>query len=131
MGTYKVADDKCNPDKECYCFAYNQGKVLLNSITVKTKTGGCPEGCDKEGVVVHLQGERNSHYPGDLPCSTHLLDHTTTKDFDGSSGGRASFDGKLNGRSDDGEEGMMGECYEVISSSNPLSVYPPMCILRS
>ena len=108
-----------------------QGKVLLNSITVKTRTGGCPEGCDKEGVVVHLQGERNSHYPGGLPCSTHLLDHTATKDFDGSNGGRASFDGKLNGRSDAGEEGMMGECYEMISPSNPLSAYLPTCILRS
>ena len=35
LGTFKVSEEKCNPSMECYCYRNNQGKVLLNSITVR------------------------------------------------------------------------------------------------
>ena len=113
LGMFKVSEEKCNPNKECYCYRYNQGKVLLNSITVQTKVG-CSDDCSSEGVVVSLRGERNLHYPKGLPCSTRVLDHQSTIDFDGSKGGRARFDGRLNGAEDFEEEAMLGDCYQVI-----------------
>ena len=30
LGTFKVSEEKCHPSMECYCYRYNQGKVLLN-----------------------------------------------------------------------------------------------------
>ena len=113
LGTFKVSEEKCNPNMECYCYRYNQGKVLLNSITVQTKVG-CTDGCSKEGVVVSLRGERSLHYPKGLPCSTRLLDHASTIDFDGTNR-KTIFDGKLNGTENFEEEAMLGDCYQVIS----------------
>ena len=112
LGTLKVSEEKCNPNMECYCYGHNKGKVLLNSITVQTKVG-CSNGCSKEGVVVSLRGERNLHYPKGLPCSTRKLDHASTIDFDGSGGGGARFDGRLDGGENFEEEAMLGDCYQV------------------
>ena len=113
FGTFKVSERKCQRNMECYCYRYNQGKVLLNSITVQTKVG-CTDGCSKEGVVVSLRGERSLHYPKGLPCSTRLLDHASTIDFDGTNR-KTIFDGKLNGTENFEEEAMLGDCYQVIS----------------
>ena len=118
LGTFKVSEEKCDPNMECYCYRYNQGKVLLNSITVQTKIG-CSDGCSNEGVVVSLRGERNFHYPKGFPCSTKLLDHASTFDFDGSKGGRARFDGRLDGAEDFEEEAMLGDCYQVRETLSP------------
>ena len=130
LGTFKVSEEKCNPDRECYCYRFSQGKVLINSITVQTKVG-CSGGCSNEAVVVSLRGERNFHYPKGLPCSTRPLDHASTIDFDGSEGGRARFDGRLDGAENYQEEAMLGDCYQVRLISKPLAFQVRPCLLSS
>jgi len=87
------------------------GKVLVESITVRTKTG-CTD-CSEEGVSLSLLGEKNGNYLDGVPCSTKILDHAATTDYDGSNGSWARFDGTLNGAPDDDEKDMMGGCYEA------------------
>ena len=98
---------------------YPPGKVLIESITVRTKTG-CSD-CSKEGVTLSLLGEKNGHYLDGVPCATRTLDHSGSTDYDGSNGSSARFDGTLGGTENDAERTMMGGCYQV-SSIHILSV---------
>ena len=98
----------CQGDHLCQAPA---GRVLIESITVSTKTG-CTD-CSKEGVTLTLLGEKNGNFEHGVPCSTRTLDHASTIDYDGSNGSKARFDGTLNGATDDQEKGMMGGCYGV------------------
>jgi len=88
-----------------------QGKVLIESITVNTKTG-CAD-CSSEGVTLSILGEKNGNYLDGVPCSTKILDHAASVDYDGSNGSWARFDGKVNGAVDKAEKEMMGGCYEA------------------
>ena len=90
---------------------YPSGKVLIESITVRTKTG-CSD-CSNEGVTLSLLGEKNGNYLDGVPCATRTLDHSGTTDYDGSNGSRARFDGTLGGSENDAERTMMGGCYQV------------------
>ena len=90
---------------------YPPGKVLIESITVRTKTG-CSD-CSKEGVTLSLLGEKNGNYLNGVPCATRTLDHSGSTDYDGSNGSAARFDGTLGGAENDAERTMMGGCYQV------------------
>jgi len=73
-------DTSCAPGYICEqgeCKA-RPGKVLLNSITIRTED--CKE-CKEEGVILTLYGERVIGLPEGVPCTTELLDHTDTRDF--------------------------------------------------
>ena len=102
------SDYKCSQDHIC---GAPPGKVLIQSITVRTKTG-CSD-CSKEGVTLSLRGEKNANAVDGVPCSTKTLDHSGTTDYDGSNGSAARFDGTLNGAENDAERTMMGGCYQV------------------
>ena len=108
-----VTDKNCPGGYTCqdHICEYPPGKVLIESITVRTKTG-CSD-CSKEGVTLSLLGEKNGHYLDGVPCSTRTLDHSGTTDYDGSNGSRARFDGTLGGAENDAERTMMGGCYQV------------------
>ena len=116
-----VTDANCPGGYTCqdHICEYPPGKVLIESITVRTKTG-CSD-CSKEGVTLSLLGEKNSHYLDGVPCSTRTLDHSGTTDYDGSNGSSARFDGTLGGTENDAERTMMGGCYQV-GSNNTTSV---------
>jgi len=102
------SDYKCSQDHIC---GAPPGKVLIQSITVRTKTG-CSD-CSKEGVTLSLRGEKNANAVDGVPCSTKTLDHSGTTDYDGSNGSAARFDGTLNGAENDAERTMMGGCYQA------------------
>merc|ERR1711962_413038 len=73
-------DTSCAPGYICEqgeCKA-RPGKVLLNSITIRTED--CTD-CTQEGVILTLFGERVIGLPEGVPCTTELLDHTDTRDF--------------------------------------------------
>ena len=108
-----VTDANCPGGYTCqdHICEYPPGKVLIESITVRTKTG-CSD-CSKEGVTLSLLGEKNGNYLDGVPCATRTLDHSSTTDYDGSNGSRARFDGTLDGAENDAERTMMGGCYQV------------------
>ena len=109
-----MADDNCPSGYTCdsnHMCNYPPGKVLIDSITVRTKTG-CTD-CSKEGVTLSLLGEKNGNYLNGVPCSTKTLDHDATIDYDGAAGGRSRYDGTISGVEDDGEKNMMAGCYMV------------------
>jgi len=85
------------------------GKVLLNSISVKTES--CDE-CTKEGVKLTLLGERiggsNGELPAPVPCTTEVLDNKDSRDF--GKGQTTTWSGQGNG---DGLGQQMGSCYEA------------------
>jgi len=78
------------------------GSVLINSITVKTKS--C-DGCDasNEGISLTLLGQQTVGFVDGLPCTASNLDHSAITDF---AGGDARFGGAA-------DEETMGGCYEA------------------
>jgi len=84
------------------------GKVLIDSITIKTST--C-DGCTSEGVTAVLKGEPVVGYPYGVPCATNVLDRAGSTEF--GSGASARFDGQLNGAQNDEEEAMIGGCFHA------------------
>jgi len=102
--------DNCPSGYTCnqhHCEA-KPGKVLLNSITIKTDS--CT-GCTSEGVTAILYGEKVPDFPEGLPCETNVLDRAGSTEF--GAGGSAKFDGTLNGSPNDVEEGMMKGCFHA------------------
>jgi len=100
-----VTTDNCPASYTCsnnVCQA-SPGSVLINSITVKTKS--C-SGCDgsAEGLTVTLKGQISVGYENGLPCTANLLDHEGVTDY--VPGQEAVFGGE-----DDQET--MGGCYEA------------------
>ena len=82
------------------------GKVLLNSVTIKTEScTGCSQ--ESEGVVVRLVGQRDKENPNGYKCTTAPLNHQDQEDFTGG-GGVARFSGDTRE-----EERMMGGCARV------------------
>jgi len=100
-----VTTDNCPASYTCsnhVCHA-GPGSVLVNSITVKTKS--C-SGCDSsnEGVSVTLKGQISVGFEDGLPCTANTLDHDGVTDY--VAGQEAVFGGE------DDEE-TMGGCYQA------------------
>jgi len=105
-----VATANCPSGYTCnqhHCEA-KPGKVLLNSITIKTDS--CT-GCSTEGVSANLLGEAVPGYTDGVPCNTGTLDREGSTEF--GAGGSANFDGTQNGSQNDVEENMMMGCFHA------------------
>ena len=104
-------DLNCPQDYQCYngeCRS-GPGKVLLNSITIKTAS--CDD-CGQEGAKVSLSGEVIGGFLDGFPCSTNTLNHVNSLDF--LAGSSVSFDGHQEGEEDEVEKKAMGACFKVI-----------------
>jgi len=86
----------------------NQGKILINSITIRTES--CT-GCTTEGVIANLVGEKSPTFPTGISCTTNKLDRDGSTEF--GAGGSANFDGTLNGSQNNVEEEMMKGCFHA------------------
>jgi len=91
--TYTCSNHVCSP---------TPGSVLINSITVKTKS--CT-GCDpnNEGVSLNLRGQVAVGALDGIPCTAKNLDHTGVTDYD-------SGDAKFGGVAD---KDPLGGCYQA------------------
>jgi len=105
---YNESCEECATNNHCHdgywcragkCKA-RSGKVLLESITIKTDT--CTDCTGQEGVEVKLLGEKIAGFSDGVPCDTSVLDHPGQQDF--VTGRVATFDGEV--------EQMLGTCYE-------------------
>ena len=124
--THWYAFQGCDSDDDCprreYCdlnthqCSVIEGRVLLGSVTIKTKE--C-DGCSpqNEGVVINLKGEKTATHKDGYPCrssETIPLNHKSRTDFDAN--GSAKF-------SDINDKNMLGQCSMVYQSGHVAAIY--------
>ena len=107
-----ASDDNCPQEYKCVegvCRS-GPGKVLINSINIKTLS--CVN-CDNDssaGVTLSLRGEVIGEFLDGVPCSTNTLEGVFTD------GGVTTVDGDHeDGTVDVGEEEQMATCYKVLT----------------